>query len=207
VVPLSEAGRTRAGDVFAAFGEEGYRALGIAFRKVGADQQTAVVGDEDDLVFAGFVVFLDPPKESASKAIAQLAASGVAIKILTGDSEQVTRHVCRELDLPIKGLLTGEELRHLSDEALLARLPNVDLFCRVTAMQKQRVLMALKRRGAVVGFLGDGINDASAIHVADVGSRQRSRRRQGHGRSRADAARPHRDQRGRHRGGAARSRT
>jgi len=120
-------------------------------------------------IFAGFVVFLDPPKESASKAIAQLAASGVAIKILTGDSEQVTRHVCRELDLPTKGLLTGEELRQLSDEALLARLPDVDLFCRVTPLQKQRILMALKRRGAVVRFLGDGVNDASAIHAADVG--------------------------------------
>ncbi len=169
VVPLSDAARGRAGDVFASLGEEGYRALGIAFRRVGADQRTAAVGDEDDLIFAGFVVFLDPPKESASKAIAQLATSGVAIKILTGDSEQVTRHVCRELNLPTKGLLTGDELRQLSDEALVARLPDVDLFCRVTPLQKQRILMALKRRGAVVGFLGDGVNDASAIHAADVG--------------------------------------
>ena len=166
---MSEATRARTSDVFGKLGEEGYRALGIAFRRVGAEQQTAAVRDEDDLVFAGFVVFLDPPKESASRAIAQLAASGVAIKILTGDSEQVTRHVCRELGLPTKGLLTGDELRQLSDEALLARLPHVDLFCRVTPMQKQRVLMALKRRGAVVGFLGDGVNDASAIHAADVG--------------------------------------
>ncbi len=168
-VPLNETARARASDIFARFGEDGYRALGIAFRNVGANQQTAAIGDEDDLIFAGFVVFLDPPKASASQAIAQLAASGVAIKILTGDSAQVTRHVCRELDLPVKGVLTGEELRHLSDEALLARLPDVDLFCRVTPQQKQRVLMALKRRGAVVGFLGDGVNDASAIHAADVG--------------------------------------
>ncbi len=169
VVPLNETGRTHASDIFASFGEEGYRALGIAFRNVGANQQTAAIGDEDDLIFAGFVVFLDPPKSSASRAIAQLAASGVAIKILTGDSVQVTRHVCRELNLPVKGVLTGEELRHLSDEALLARLPDLDLFCRVTPQQKQRVLLALKRRGMVVGFLGDGVNDASAIHASDVG--------------------------------------
>jgi P-type Mg2+ transporter len=81
----------------------------------------------------------------------------------------VTRHVCRELDLPTQGLLTGDELRQLSDEALLARVRDVDLFCRVTPSQKQRVIMALKRRGAVVGFLGDGVNDASALHAADVG--------------------------------------
>lgn len=167
LAPLDERARRRAEDVFVKLGEEGYRALGIAFRKVGPEHCTATVSDEDDLIFAGFVVFLDPPKESASKAIAQLAASGVAIKILTGDSEQVTRHVCRELDLPTKGLLTGEELRQLSDEALLARIPDVDLL--VTPLQKQRILMALKRRGAVVGFLGDGVNDASAIHAADVG--------------------------------------
>ena len=169
MTPLNEASRAAIAEIFAKLGDEGYRALGIAFRKVGAEQETAVVGDEDDLIFAGFVVFLDPPKESASKAIAQLAASGVAIKILTGDSEQVTRHVCRELDLPTKGLLTGDELRQLSDEALLARVRDVDLFCRVTPPQKQRVIMALKRRGAVVGFLGDGVNDASALHAADVG--------------------------------------
>ena len=132
VTPLNEASRAAIAEIFAKLGDEGYRALGIAFRKVGAEQETAVVGDEDDLIFAGFVVFLDPPKESASKAIAQLAVSGVAIKILTGDSEQVTRHVCRELGLPTKGLLTGDELRQLSDEALLARVRDVDLFCRVT---------------------------------------------------------------------------
>jgi P-type Mg2+ transporter len=169
LAPLDEGARQRAGDVFTSLGEDGYRALGIAFRSVGADHCTASVGDEDDLIFAGFVVFLDPPKESASRAIAQLAASGVAIKILTGDSEQVARHVCRELGLHTKGLLTGEELRQLSDEALLARIPDVGLFCRVTPMQKQRILMALRRRGAVVGFLGDGVNDASALRAADVG--------------------------------------
>ena len=169
ITPLDAASRAGVGEVFAKLGEEGYRALGIAYRRVGPEQETAAVGDEDDLIFAGFVVFLDPPKESASKAIAQLAVSGVAIKILTGDSEQVTRHVCRELDLPTKGLLTGDELRQLSDEALLARVRDVDLFCRVTPSQKQRVIMALKRRGAVVGFLGDGVNDASALHAADVG--------------------------------------
>ena len=169
ITPLDAASRAGVGEVFTKLGEEGYRALGIAYRRVGPEQETAAVGDEDDLIFAGFVVFLDPPKESASKAIAQLAVSGVAIKILTGDSEQVTRHVCRELDLPTKGLLTGDELRQLSDEALLARVRDVDLFCRVTPSQKQRVIMALKRRGAVVGFLGDGVNDASALHAADVG--------------------------------------
>src|SRR4029079_15813088 len=103
------------------------------------------------------------------KAIAQLAASGVAIKILTGESEQVARHLCRELDLPTRGLLTGEELRQLSDEALLARVRDVDLFCRVTPAQKQRILMALKRRGAVVGFLGHRLPDPPPLQPSARG--------------------------------------
>ena len=127
--------------------------------------------DEVELVFAGFVAFLDPPKASAAAAIATLAASGVTVKILTGDNERVTRHVCGELGVQIGGVLTGEELSALSDEALLARLPSVNLFCRVTPQQKRRVLLALKRLKLVTGFLGDGINDAPRYMRPMSGSR------------------------------------
>ena len=166
---MERAARQRLLGLFEQLGEEGFRVLAIAWRDVGPDHPTAAVTDEVELVFAGFVAFLDPPKASAAAAIATLAASGVAVKILTGDNERVTRHVCGELDVQIGGVLTGEELSALSDEALLARLPSVNLFCRVTPQQKRRVLLALKRLKLVTGFLGDGINDASALHAADVG--------------------------------------
>jgi Mg2+-importing ATPase len=167
--PLDETGRTALLRRFESLGEEGFRVLGIAARAVGPDHATARVPDESELVFAGFAAFLDPPKASAAAAIRGLAASGVAVRILTGDNERVTRHVCGELGIPVTGVVTGDALSAMSDEALLARLPAANLFCRVTPQQKRRVLLALKRRGQVAGFLGDGINDASALHAADVG--------------------------------------
>ena len=150
-------------------GAQGYRALGIASRAEAAAQDKAAVSDEADLVFAGFAVFLDPPKTSAGATIRAMAAAGVAVKVLTGDNEQVSRHVFAEIGVDVTGVLTGEALGHLSDEALIGQLPRVNLFCRVNPQQKLRVLLALRRKGHVVGFLGDGINDAPALHAADVG--------------------------------------
>ena len=167
--PMDDVTQRRLFDLFERFGEEGFRVLAIAWRKVGPEHTTAAVTDETELTFAGYVAFLDPPKETAAAAIKALEASGVRVKILTGDNERVTRHVCAELGLEIGGVITGDELTALSDEALLARLPSVNLFCRVAPQQKRRVLLALKRLGLVTGFLGDGINDASALHAADVG--------------------------------------
>ena len=148
---------------------EGYRLLGIAVRTEPTDQAYCVVGDETELTFAGFAVFLDPPKTSAGPALAAFAKSGVSVKVLTGDNEQVARHLCGELGFDYGRVLTGSELAALSDEALIGRLPDTRLFCRVTPQQKLRVIMALKRTGQTVGFLGDGINDAPALHAADVG--------------------------------------
>jgi Mg2+-importing ATPase len=133
------------------------------------DHPHAVVGDETDLVFAGFAAFLDPPKESAREALANLAAGGVTVKIVTGDNELVTQHICAELGIPVLGVLTGAELQNLDDQALQARVDQVNLFCRVAPAQKNRVILALKQRGHVVGYLGDGINDAPALHSADIG--------------------------------------
>jgi Mg2+-importing ATPase len=154
---------------FQQLGAEGFRALAIATRPVTADHQSAVLTDESELVFAGFVVFLDPPKASAASALQSLNASGIAVKVLTGDNERVACHVCGELRFPELHVITGDELLLMSDEALIGRLPHANLFCRVTPQQKLRVLLALKRMGQTVGFLGDGINDAPALHSADVG--------------------------------------
>ena len=120
-------------------------------------------------MFAGFAAFLDPPKASAGATIRAMAEAGITVKVLTGDNELVARHVFAEIGVPVTGALTGDALEHLTEEALIGQLPRINLFCRVNPQQKLRVLLALKRLGHVVGFLGDGINDAPALHAADVG--------------------------------------
>ncbi len=169
VLPLDAETRQAFEKTLEGLGAEGFRALGVASRVVDASHVTAAVCDEADLVFAGFAVFLDPPKASAGETIRAMAAAGVAVKVLTGDNEQVSRHVFQEIGVPVTGVLAGSDLEEMSDEALLGALPRVNLFCRVNPQQKHRVLLALKRLGHVVGFMGDGINDAPALHAADVG--------------------------------------
>jgi Mg2+-importing ATPase len=169
VHPVDDAARAAINARFEALSKEGYRVLGIASRKVGTDHQHAVVGDEAELVFAGFATFLDPPKESAKAALAALAADRVAVKIITGDNEHVTQHVFAQLGLPVTGVLTGTEIRDMDDAALGARAEQINLFCRVSPAEKNRIILALKQRGHVVGYLGDGINDAPSLHSADVG--------------------------------------
>jgi len=167
--PLDDETRKAFTQTFEGLGAQGYRALGIASRRADPAHDSAAVADESDLVFAGYAVFLDPPKASAGTTIHALAEAGVAVKVLTGDNELVARHVFGEIGVPVTGVLTGEDLAHLSQEALLGQLPRVNLFCRVNPQQKLHVLLALKRMGHVVGFMGDGINDAPALHAADVG--------------------------------------
>jgi len=167
--PIDESALAGIHDQYHALEEEGFRVLGIAWRKVPLDHPHAVVGDETELVLAGFAAFLDPPKESAASALEALKKVGVAIKIVTGDSDLVTRHVCAQLKIPVTGLLTGKEIAQMDDHALRARVETANLFCRVNPAQKNRVILALKARGHVVGYLGDGINDAPSLHSADVG--------------------------------------
>ncbi|MGE5238803.1 MAG: magnesium-translocating P-type ATPase, partial [Chloroflexota bacterium] len=167
--PFDEIASASARAVFEDLGREGFRVLGVAWKKVEPDHPHAAIGDETDLVLAGFAGFLDPPKESATGALTKLTACGVSIKILTGDNELVTQHVCKQLSLPISGLLTGEAIQHMDDQALAAQVEKTNLFCRVTPAQKNRLILALKKRGHTVGYLGDGINDAPALHSADIG--------------------------------------
>jgi Mg2+-importing ATPase len=155
-------------DTLADLGKKGLRTLGVAWRTVDSGCEHASLSDEHQLVLAGFLSFLDPPKAGAREALADLASLGVKIKILTGDGEGVTRSVCAALGLPEGGLLTGGDIAGMSDEALSARIPDVTLFCRISPPQKLRVISALRRQGHVVGYLGDGINDAPSLHEADV---------------------------------------
>ncbi len=167
--PFDQAAREQAQALFERLGQDGFRVLAIAWKREPETLVDAVVDDESGLVFAGFAAFLDPPKPSARAALQALAASAVAVKIITGDNELVTRHVCAELGIAIKGVLSGAEIAAMNDDALRARVEDVTLFCRANPQQKNRVLLALKARGHVVGYLGDGINDAPSLHTADVG--------------------------------------
>ena len=167
--PLDDSARKSAADALARFGHDGFRVLGVAWRDTDVHCEHAHVEDEKSLVFGGFVLFLDPPKETAAAALASLSELGVTVKVITGDNEHITEHVCDAIGLPTQTLLMGSELATLSDEALIARVQNVNVFCRVNPSQKARIIGALRRAGHVVGYLGDGINDAPSLHAADVG--------------------------------------
>jgi P-type Mg2+ transporter len=169
VEAMTDDARQRIRNIHDVQARHGMRLLGVAYRQVDRALQHAVIGDETSLVFAGFVAFLDPPKADAQDALRALAARGVTVKIITGDNELVTRHLCNALDFPIQSLLTGDELRAMDEPALQVWVTQANVFCRVTPVQKGRIIRALQQRGYTVGFLGDGINDAPALYAADVG--------------------------------------
>ena len=124
--------------------------------------------DERELVLAGFVAFLDPPLEGVAEALRALRRDGVEVKILTGDNELVARHICGQVGLDAR-IVLGDEIERMTDSALAAVAEQTTVFARVSPAQKNRIILALKGRGHVVGFLGDGINDAPSLHAADVG--------------------------------------
>ena len=168
-VPFSDVYRRTAQDTFDQLSRAGYHVLGIAQKSVAAEQQTVTPDDERDQVFCGFVGFEDPPDPSAADIIAEMRQSGVSIKVLTGDGELITRTVCAQVGLKTDRVVLGDDLDRLSDNALAAIVEQTDVFARVNPAQKNRLIHALKRKRHVVGYLGDGINDAPSLHTADVG--------------------------------------
>lgn len=167
--PLNPQVREEAQETLSRLAQDGLRTLAVAWRVQTHECIHAGIDDERELILAGFLGFLDPPKAGAMEALSDLSALGIEVKILTGDSEGVARHVCRALGLPIAQVLTGTQIARMSEEALSATLKDIKLFCRVSPTQKLRILSALRRQGHVVGFLGDGINDAPSLHEADIG--------------------------------------
>ncbi|MCX5495343.1 magnesium-translocating P-type ATPase [Kaistia dalseonensis] len=168
-VPLDAAVRAKFTDLMEQKGLQGLRLLGVAFRPMPADCREITMADEAGLVLVGCAAFVDPPKASATDAVAGLIAAGVRVKIISGDAAPVVHHLVETLKLPTRGIMTGEEISGLTDAALAARAQQTDLFVRVSPDQKSRIVRALRRRRHTVGFIGDGINDAPAIHAADVG--------------------------------------
>jgi Mg2+-importing ATPase len=147
---------------------DGFRVLAIANKKVGP--QTAYSkADESQLVLTGYLAFLDPPKDTAKKAIAVLRQQGITIKVLTGDNDLVSRKVCTEVGINAEKIVLGNDVEKMSDAQLATAVETVDVFARLSPAHKKRVVQALQSNQHVVGFMGDGINDAPALRAADVG--------------------------------------
>lgn len=148
---------------------DGYRVLAVAYREFPQTKQVFSIADESDLILLGYIAFLDPPKDSAARAIALLKEIGVSTKILTGDNALVTRKICTDVGLEHDTVITGDQLIGLSEEQLGELASKQSVFARLSPSQKESIIIALQKRGHVIGYMGDGINDAPSMRVADVG--------------------------------------
>jgi Mg2+-importing ATPase len=173
--PIRAAEHTRLKKLVDGASAQGYRLVAVASRSLAAADLAPAAGLADadrlerGLTFEGVILFSDPPKKGVGETIAELARQGVGLKIVTGDNDLVARHVAAQVGLTVDGVLTGDEMRKLTHPALVARAPQTTIFARVDPDQKLQIIRAIRESGAVVGYLGDGINDAPALHVADVG--------------------------------------
>ena len=151
------------------YNAEGMRVLLIAVREFDPRTPNYTIDDESNLVIAGFIGFLDPPKTTASSSISEMKKLGVEIKVLTGDNEMVTQKVCKDVGIEVQGILLGSNIDNMDDQLLQEKIKKTNVFAKLTPLQKSRIIQLIKKNGHTVGFLGDGINDAIALKDADVG--------------------------------------
>jgi Mg2+-importing ATPase len=168
VIPLDADQLTQVGSRFADWSGQGFRVLGVAVKPL-TEVCTCKSDDEDAMIFEGFLLFFDPPKPGVQETITRLSELGVELKIITGDNKLVAMHTAEAIGMPLTGVLTGSELNDLGDEALWNAVETTNLFAEVDPNQKERIITAVQKRRHVVGYLGDGINDAPSLHTADVG--------------------------------------
>jgi Mg2+-importing ATPase len=169
VVPLTPQLREQLKRLRDGLNEDGMRAVAVGYKAIEPGPKPFNADDEADLILSGFVTFLDPPKESAAEALRLLREHGVIVKILTGDNATVACRICRDVGLEVRQAATGAEIDHLSDEALGELAERTTVFAKLSPNQKSRIVAALKARKHTVGFMGDGINDATALRESDVG--------------------------------------
>ncbi|MFN8381551.1 MAG: magnesium-translocating P-type ATPase [Anaerolineales bacterium] len=155
--------------LYSDWSDKGFRVLGVAIRKLDGQAASYSIADEKRMTFIGFLLFFDPPKADVQQAIADLAKRGVQLKIITGDNDKVARHIAEAVHLPIVNTVTGSALNDMPDEALWHAAEHTTIFAEVDPNQKERIILALRKTKHVVGYMGDGINDAPALHAADVG--------------------------------------
>lgn len=167
--PLTPAAHARIIQVTSDLNDEGLRVVGVAIKELPPDKEIYGVADECGLTLVGYIAFLDPPKESAAPALKALKAHGVVVKVLTGDNPLVAAKICREVGLPVAGMLLGADVEAMNDAALLEAAEKTTVFAKLSPSHKERVVRVLHEAGHVVGFMGDGINDAPALRAADIG--------------------------------------
>jgi P-type Mg2+ transporter len=153
--------------IFQELSEKGFRVLGLSYKKIEAN--VCIPRDEAEMTFLGFLVFFDPPKDNIAKTISNLATLGVSLKVITGDNRLVAANISREVGLGVGKIITGQDIRLSSNEALQRMVLDISVFAEIEPNQKERIVLALRKNGNVVGYMGDGINDASALHAADIG--------------------------------------
>ena len=169
VEPITDEIRRMVLETCQKYNEDGFRVLGLAQKTNPSPVGAFSVADESEMVLMGYLAFLDPPKESTAAAIAKLHDYGVDVKVLTGDNEAVTRCVCKQVGLSADKILLGSDIESMSDDKLKLVVEETEVFAKLSPQQKVRVVTMLRENGHTVGFLGDGINDAAAMRVADVG--------------------------------------
>ena len=167
--PLAPDLLARLREITAELNDEGLRVVAVAATEVPPAKEVYGVADERNLTLIGYVAFLDPPKETTAPALAALARHGVLVKVLTGDNERVTAKICREVDMDVGEILLGSDIEEMSDAELGQAAETHTVFARLTPTHKERIVRALRANGQVVGFMGDGINDAPALRAADIG--------------------------------------
>jgi Mg2+-importing ATPase len=167
--PLNEERRVAINSLYTDWSAQGYRVLGLAVRDVPRQAAYTIDADEREMAFAGFLLFFDPPKHDARETLDALAKLGVQVKIITGDNRLVARHVAETLGLPVDSILPASQMNDLHDEALWNLAERTTIFAEVDPNQKERIILALQKMNHVVGYMGDGINDAPALHAADIG--------------------------------------
>ncbi len=169
VAPLQAAHRSQAYTLAQRLNEDGFRVLALGLKRTPEDQRVYTVKDESELTLLGFLAFLDPPKETTQRALQELSELGVQVKILTGDNEVVTRKVCKDVGLGVEHILLGGAIATMSERELAEQVEHATIFAKLSPTDKDKVIRALQSKGHVVGFMGDGINDAPALKTSDVG--------------------------------------
>ena len=169
VEAMDDTAHTKVVDLQKALNSDGLRVIAVAYKVMPPDQAHYAINDESDLILLGNIAFLDPPKDSAAEAIKALKHSGVDVKIITGDNEIITRKICKDVGLAVQNILLGSDIEALSDDKLAEIAATTTIFAKFSPTQKAKVIQVLRKKGNIVGYMGDGINDAAALREADVG--------------------------------------